>query len=111
MASALASNTSLNSLDLHGNSIRDEGLKSLCKCLSSSNHTLTNLCVSKNNITTEGATVITALLLDSISLRRLDISQNQFAVLETMVERATSKGIELVSNSVEESDSTTFSLY
>ena len=74
----LKSNTSLTSLDLGGNSIRDERTKSLSEALRV-NVPLTSLDLRWNSIGAEGAHSLSEALKVNISLTSLDLARNSIS--------------------------------
>ena len=72
---ALRVNTSLSSLDLHGNSISDEGANLLAQALRV-NTSLSSLDLSRNSIGNEGANSLAQALRVNTSLSALDLSGN-----------------------------------
>ena len=72
---ALRVNTSLSSLDLHGNSISDEGANLLAQALRV-NTSLSSLDLSRNSIGNEGANSLAQALRVNTSLSSLDLSGN-----------------------------------
>ena len=75
LAQALRVNTSLSSLNLHCNSIGDEGANSLAQALRV-NTSLSSLDLSRNSIGNEGANSLTQALTVNTSLSSLDLSGN-----------------------------------
>ena len=78
LAEALTNNNcKLNSLDLSGNNITDEGVKHLAEALTNNNCKLNSLDLSSNNITDEGVKHLAeALTHNNCKLNSLDLARN-----------------------------------
>jgi len=71
-------NTSLTHLDLHSNSISDNGATSISNSLIK-NTSLTYLDISTNSISDSGALSISKLLITNTSLTHLDLQRNSIS--------------------------------
>ncbi|MDF2965852.1 MAG: FBox-LRR protein [Rickettsiaceae bacterium] len=76
---ALEKNTSITSLDLSSNVLKDYGVERLAKVLANNSclTKLTHLNLSNNEITSEGASKLLNVLADKLTIKSLDISDNE----------------------------------
>jgi len=81
LSSMLAVNKTLTTLDVSSNNIGDRGVKALLEFIRKSNHSLTTLSIANNIITSAGANVLAETVRDNTTLTSIDISNNNFDVL------------------------------
>ena len=79
MSEALKENTTLQSLNLHRNSIGDEGAKALSEALKE-NTTLQSLNLQSNSIKYDGAKALSEALKENTTLQSLDLGGNSIGV-------------------------------
>ena len=77
IADGLRDNTTLETLELSGNQLRDKGIYHLTQVLATHNSTLQKLYCGTNGITDHGAQYIAQLLKKNRVLTRLDLSFNE----------------------------------
>ena len=81
LSSMLAVNKTLTTLDVSRNNIGDRGVKALLEFIRKSNHSLTTLSIANNIITSAGANVLAETVRDNTTLTSIDVSNNNFDVL------------------------------
>lgn len=79
IADGLRDNTTLEALELSGNSLSDKGVYHLTQVLMTNNSTLRKLYFGSNGITDQGAQYIAQLLKKNRVLTRLDLSFNEIS--------------------------------
>jgi hypothetical protein len=108
LSNAISTNTTLSSLYLRSNYLREEGIKILSEGLIK-NESLTKLCLKENGLSSESCPYITQYLSNNTTLRALNLSNNYFAIgslsiSESLTKNTTLKSLNLSSIGISHSD-------